>query len=76
MLEDQTHYRIEKMDCGGCARTISSTIHMIGQGAQVDIDVTSDADQAFVRWGMPDTRQGSLRDHFLRTVFFKSPPTF
>lgn len=54
-------FRIEKMGCGGCAKTISSTIRTIDPGARIDIDlatkrvdVTSDADQAMLQQVLAD----------------------
>lgn len=54
-------FRIEKMGCGGCAKTISSTIHTIDPNARINIDlatkrvdVTSDADQALLQKALAD----------------------
>lgn len=33
--------RIEKMECGGCAKAISNTIRAIDSNAQIDIDLTT-----------------------------------
>lgn len=54
-------FRIEKMGCGGCAKTIRSTIHTIDPSARIDIDlatkridVTSDGDQALLQQVLAD----------------------
>lgn len=61
LLEGQMQFRIEKMGCGGCAKTISSTIHTIDPGAKIDIDlatkrvdVTSDANEALLQQALAD----------------------
>ncbi len=53
--------RIQKMGCGGGAKTIMGTIHMIDPSAQVDIDlttkrvdVTSHADRALLQRALAD----------------------
>jgi len=54
-------FRIEKMRCGGCAKTISSTIYTTDPSARIDIDlatkrvdVNSDADQALLKQALAD----------------------
>lgn len=54
-------FLVEKMGCGGCAKTIRSTIHTIDPGAQIDIDltlksvdVTSNADRALLQRALAD----------------------
>lgn len=61
-------YQIDKMGCGGCARSITSTIHMVDPAADVVIDlptkrvtVTSEAavmaiEQALSQAGFPPQR--------------------
>lgn len=54
-------FRIEKMACGGCAKTIINTINTIDHSAQINIDlttkrveVTSDADHALLQQALAD----------------------
>ncbi len=61
-------YQIDKMGCGGCARSINNTIHVLDPAADVVIDlptkrvtVTSEADetaieQALSQAGFPPRR--------------------